>query len=68
MKLPASVVEQAFLQDNPPLSPDMITITCKADRIQETRICLSKDLDPVTCGADVVRDCTLDDALFDPIR
>ena len=68
VKLPASVVEQAFLQDNPALSPDMVTITCKADRIQEARICLSKDLDPVTCGADVVRDCTLDDALFDPIR
>jgi ribonuclease T2 len=68
VKLPASVVEQAFLQDNPTLSPDMVTVTCKADRIQEVRICLSKDLDPVTCGADVVRDCTLDDALFDPIR
>lgn len=68
VKLPASVVEEAFLQDNPALSPDMITITCKADRIQEARICLSKDLEPVTCGADVVRDCTLDDALFDPIR
>jgi ribonuclease T2 len=32
------------------------------------RICLSRDLDPRTCGADVVRDCTLSDALFSPIR
>lgn len=68
VKVPAKVVEQAFLKANPELEPDMITITCKAGRIQEARVCLSKDLDPVPCGRDVVRDCTLDDALFDPVR
>lgn len=67
-KLPASVVEEAFLKANPQLEPDMITITCKDGRIQEARICLSKTLDPVPCGRDVVRDCTATDALFDPIR
>jgi len=60
-------VEEAFLKDNPRLTPDMITITCKSGRIQEARICLSKSLDPVPCGRDVIRDCTLQDALFDPI-
>ncbi len=68
VKLPASVVEEAFLKANPQLEPDMITITCKDGRIQEARICLSKTLDPVPCGRDVVRDCTATDALFDPIR
>ncbi|MCR9157326.1 MAG: ribonuclease T2 [Rhodobacteraceae bacterium] len=66
--LPASVVEEAFLKANPQLEPDMITITCKDGRIQEARICLSKALEPVPCGRDVVRDCTATDALFDPIR
>lgn len=66
--LPASVVEDAFLAANPQLEPDMITITCKAGRIQEARICLSKTLEPVPCGRDVVRDCTATDALFAPIR
>jgi len=66
--LPASLIEEAFLRDNPNLSEDQITITCRADRIQETRICLTKDLEPRDCGADVINDCTLDDALFDPIR
>lgn len=66
--LPASVVEDAFLKANPQLEPDMITITCKSGRIQEARICLSKTLDPVPCGVDVVRDCQMDDALFAPIR
>lgn len=66
--LPASLIEEAFLRDNPPLEPDMITITCRSGRIQEARICLTRDLEFRDCGADVSRDCTLDDALFDPVR
>lgn len=68
VKLPASVVEEAFLKANPDLEPDMLTITCKAGRIQEARLCLSRSLDPVPCGRDVVRDCAMKDALFDPVR
>lgn len=68
VRLPASLMEEAFLRDNPGLEPDMLTITCREGRIQEARLCLSKDLNPVPCGRDVVRDCTLRDALFDPLR
>ena len=68
VKLPASVVEAAFLKANPKLEKDMVTVTCRADHIQEVRICLSKDLDPVPCGRDLVRDCRLDDAVFEPVR
>ncbi|MFY9238623.1 MAG: ribonuclease T2 [Roseovarius sp.] len=68
VRLPAKVVEQAFLKANPRLGPDGVTITCRAGRIQEARICLSKALVPMACGPDVVRDCTLSDALFDPVR
>ncbi|MEO0567178.1 MAG: ribonuclease T2 [Pseudomonadota bacterium] len=68
VKLPASVIEQAFLRDNPSLSEDTLTITCRAGHIQEARICLSKELDPVPCGRDVIKDCTLDDAIFSPVR
>ena len=66
--LPASVIEEAFLKANPGWQPDMLTITCKAGRIQEARLCLTRDLEPRPCGADVVRDCTMRDALLDPIR
>ncbi|KUF09305.1 ribonuclease T2 family protein [Pseudoponticoccus marisrubri] len=66
--LPASVIEEAFLKENPDLEADMLTITCRDGMIQEARICLSRDLAPVPCGADVIRDCTLDDALFTPVR
>ncbi|WP_342078397.1 ribonuclease T2 [Yoonia sp. SS1-5] len=66
--LPASVVEEAFLRDNPELQPDQITITCKQGYIQEARICLDRDLSPRLCGNDVIRDCTLDNAQFAPMR
>ena len=68
VKLPAQVVEEAFLQANPNLGSDMITITCKGNWIQEARICLTKDLELRNCGEDVVRDCTMANAIFDPIR
>ncbi|WP_320177150.1 ribonuclease T2 [Roseovarius pacificus] len=68
VKLPASVVEGAFLKANPGWERDMLTITCREGRIQEARLCLSKDLKPVPCGRDTVRDCTMKDALFAPIR
>src|SRR6056297_1307019 len=68
VKLPAKVVEDAFLKANPKIEPDMLTITCRAGRIQEARLCLSKGLTPVPCGRDTVRDCRMKDALFAPIR
>ncbi|MEO9573085.1 MAG: ribonuclease T2 [Tateyamaria sp.] len=68
VKLPASVVEEAFIQANPDIEPDGITITCRDGYIQEARICLSRGLDPVPCGQDVVRDCKARDALFTPVR
>lgn len=66
--LPASLIEDAFMRDNDGLDPDEITITCRSGRIQEARICLTRDLELRDCGSDVIRDCSLDDALFDPVR
>lgn len=68
VKLPAKVVEEAFLKANPDWKPDMLTITCKDGHIQEARLCLSRDLAPVPCGQDVVRDCRMKNALFTPMR
>ena len=68
VKLPAKVVEQAFLESNPDLSADEVTITCKQGRIQEVRVCLSKDLSPRRCGADTIRDCSLSGALMEKVR
>ena len=68
VKLPASVVEDAFLKANPKLDADMLTITCRDGFIQEARVCLSKDLAPVPCSRDVIKDCSLNSARFDPVR
>lgn len=68
VRLPARVIEEAFLEANPALEPDMLTVTCRAGRVQEVRICLTRDLEPRICGADVVRDCTLEQAIFSPMR
>ena len=68
IRLPASVVEDAFLAENPDLTADGITVTCKDGMIAEARICLSKDLTLRPCGRDVVRDCSADRAVFHPVR
>ena len=68
VKLPASVVEQAFTEANPGLDAAMITITCDQGYIQEARICLTKDLAFRSCGADAARDCRMQDAIMQAVR
>ena len=66
--LPAAVVEEAFLEADPRLHPDGVTVTCRDGRVAEVRLCLDRDLAPRRCGADVRRDCTLPDAALPPVR
>lgn len=68
VKVPAKVIEEAFLNENPSLKANTLTITCKQGRIQEARVCFSKALDPVPCGRDTIKDCSITNALFDPAR
>ena len=67
LRVDPSVIEAAFLEANENLEPDGVTVTCKAGRIQEVRICLTQELDPRLCGADVIRDCTRT-ATLPPVR
>ncbi len=66
--LPASVVEDAFVEANPALPRDAVTVTCQAGMIQEVRLCLTKDLSPRRCGDEVIRDCRMTDAVMEPVR
>jgi ribonuclease T2 len=68
LALPASVVEEAFLEANPGLARDQITITCNDGMIAEARICLTRDLEPRRCGDDVIRDCRMQDAVMEAVR
>lgn len=58
VKLPPHVVEEAFIEANPGLKPDGVTVTCRDGFLQEVRICLSKDLEPRPCAPDTARDCS----------
>ena len=66
--LPASLIEEAFVDKNHDLQGDEITVTCQSGYIQEVRICMTKDLEFRSCAPDTSRDCTLPSALFDPVR
>ena len=68
LTLPARVIEEAFIEANPGLSREQITITCRDGRIEEARICLTRDLAPRPCGSDVIRDCRLPDAILEAVR
>lgn len=68
LKVPADVIEGAFLEANPALARDQITVTCSDGMIQEVRICLTSDLAPRRCGADTLRDCRLPDAVLEAVR
>ncbi|HCY99295.1 MAG: ribonuclease T [Rhodobacterales bacterium RIFCSPHIGHO2_02_FULL_62_130] len=68
LQVPAEVIEKAWLESNPDLSRDQITVTCKGGMIQEVRICLTTDLAPRRCGPDVIRDCALKDADLNAVR
>ncbi len=68
LKVPASVIEGAFLESNPGLARDQITVTCSDGAIQEVRVCMTPDLSPRRCGDDVIRDCTLKDAVLEAVR
>ncbi len=68
LRVPASVVEEAFLEANPGLTGEMLTVTCRGGAIQEVRICLTRDLEPRACGRDVARGCRLDRAVIEPVR
>jgi ribonuclease T2 len=68
IKLSATLIEDAWLQANPAMLPDQITITCTSGRIAEARICLTKSLAPRKCGIDVIKDCQMQDALFSPVK
>ncbi|TNC49374.1 ribonuclease T [Rubellimicrobium rubrum] len=66
VELPASVVEEAFLKADARLRGNGVTVTCRDGHIQEVRLCLTPDLEPRRCGADVIRDCR-GNALMEPV-
>lgn len=72
IRLAPGVIEQAFIEANPALSPNLkpggVTVTCKDRAISEVRICLTKSLTPRACSGPAAHDCPISDPLFAPMR
>ena len=68
MDLPPKVIEEAFLEANPNLEADGVTVACRGGYIAEVRICLTRDLQPRRCARDVRRDCTATTAAMPMMR
>lgn len=66
--LPPPVIEEAFIEANPGLGRDGITITCRGGDLQEVRICLTRDLEPRDCAPDLRRDCSRSRVLMESPR
>ncbi len=68
LEVPPEVVEGAFLEVNPQLEADGVTIACRGGYIVEVRVCLTRDLKPRRCFADVRRDCSARSAKLPKMR
>jgi ribonuclease T2 len=61
-------VEEAFVQANPGLPVDAISVTCDSRRLGEVRICLSRDLQFRSCPEVDRRSCRRDKVVMPPVR
>ncbi len=61
-------VEEAFVKANPGLTRDGIAVTCGGRRLDEVRICLSRDLQFRDCGDSNARSCRRDRLVMPPVR
>lgn len=63
------VVEAAFIEANPGLTPDMMITTCRNDMLVELRLCLTRGLEPRPCDAALIRrECALPAARLEALR
>lgn len=68
VKVKPSVIEDAFLEVNPSLNKDMISIKCNRQRLREVRVCFDKDLNFRQCSQEVQRECRDNSVRMPPVR
>lgn len=66
VRIDPAVVENAFLDVNPRMTPASAVVTCRQNYIAEVRICLSKSLVPRPCTGQAARACTRSASLPPP--
>ena len=69
---PPSALKQSFLRANPGVPEDALVVSCsggQVPRLRELRVCLTRELAPRTCSADVLRvACRAPTLLVPPLR
>ena len=68
VRIAPDVVEEAFVEANPGLTADQLAVSCRAGLLQEVRVCLTKDLEPRACTAEVERGCRKSSIELPPVR
>jgi len=61
-------IETAFLEANPGLPKTAVAVTCDQSRLQEVRICMTRDLKFRSCSEVDAKSCALPRALVPPVR
>jgi ribonuclease T2 len=61
-------VEEAFIQANPALKPEGISISCGGRRLSEVKICMTRDLQFRGCEEIERRACRRDKLVMPPVR
>ena len=69
LRVDPDVVEAAFIEANPGLTPDMMITSCPGGDLVELRLCLTRDLQPEDCAPALTRrECRRDAATLLPLR
>lgn len=68
LNLPVAEIEQQMLSSNPGLTREAIAVTCDGNRLDEIRICLTKDLDFRACHEVDRKSCPLTDVVVPALR
>lgn len=61
-------IERAFIESNPGLAGDMVSVTCDRRHLREVRICMNKDLSFRACPDAERRACRSPEVVMPPVR
>lgn len=67
-RLAPAEIEAAFVDANPGLPKTAVAVTCDEQRLEEVRICMTRDLKFRPCSEVDAKSCTLPRALVPPVR
>jgi ribonuclease T2 len=66
--LSAEQISNEFLAANPGLNKDSLTVSCSGSELQEVRLCVDKQLKPMSCGKGVRTQCSRDTVQIRAVR